>query len=253
MLGKAPKFLIFLLITVLLLAALGGCGQKDNVPADQPSDSGEAPEAEPEEKTSAVIIIPQDPVGFNGLVADTGYEAAVGELVLLAVSEIDPNGNVYPELAVEIPTIENGGVAFDEDNWTMDVTWKLRDDVYWSDGEQLTADDVIFTWNQFADPELGAWTDGFDYTDSVEKIDDFTFKVYYNTVYTAYQTQFGGENFFVYPEHYCDATQSVYEWDCDDMPISSGPYILDEWVSNDHLTFVKNTNYFEAEIGRAHV
>jgi peptide/nickel transport system substrate-binding protein len=79
----------------------------------------------------------------------------------------------------------------------------------------------------------------------VEKIDDFTFKVYYNTVYTAYQTQFGGENFFVYPEHACDASQGVYEWDCEfDLP-SSGPYLLEEFVTNDHLTFVKNPNYFE--------
>ena len=52
-----------------------------------------------------------------------------------------------PELAAEIPTIENGGVEFDEETWSMKVTWKLRDDVYWADGEQVTADDVIFTWD----------------------------------------------------------------------------------------------------------
>lgn len=246
MLGKAPKLLVILLIAALLLAALGGCGQEDNAPADQPSDSGEAPETEPEEKISAVIIIPQDPVGFNGLVADTGYEAAVGELVLLAVSEIDPNGNVYPELAVEIPTIENGGVAFDEDNWTMDVTWNLREDVFWSDGEQVTADDVIFTWNAITDPEMGIWVDGVDYTDSIEKIDDFTFVVHYNTVYTSYQTQFGGENFNVYPEHYCDASQGFTAWDCNREPLSDGPFILEEWVTGDHMTFTANENYFEA-------
>ena len=29
----------------------------------------------------------------------------------------------------------------------MTVTWKLREDVFWADGEQVTADDVIFTWD----------------------------------------------------------------------------------------------------------
>lgn len=204
------------------------------------------PEAPPpsEEETTATILIPDDPVAFNGLVTDTGYEQMLGELVMLSVAEADPMGNIYPELAAELPTLENGGVEFDEDTWTMAVTWKLRDDVYWADGEQVTADDVIFTWNVVAEE---AWTDGLDYTESVEKIDDFTFKVNYyeGYVYPNYLLQFGGENFFVYPEHYCDAEQGFYEWDCDKQPLSSGPYMLDEWVTNDHLTFVRNPNYFE--------
>ncbi|NIQ82894.1 MAG: hypothetical protein GTN93_33435, partial [Anaerolineae bacterium] len=51
--------------------------------------------------------------------------------------------------------LENGGVVVDEDAWTMDVTWTMRDDVYWADGEPVTADDVIFTWNAIADPVGG--------------------------------------------------------------------------------------------------
>jgi peptide/nickel transport system substrate-binding protein len=126
----------------------------------------------------------------------------------------------------------------------MDVTWKLRDDVTWADGEQVTADDVIFTWNAITDPEMGIWVDGVDYTEGLEKVDDFTFTVHYNTVYTAYQTQFGGENFNVYPEHYCDASQGFTAWDCNREPLSDGPYVLDEWVSGNYLTFSRNENYY---------
>ena len=67
------------------------------------------------EKTSITILIPDNPVAFNGINTDTGYEQALGELVMLSLAEVDPNGNVYPELAVEIPTIENGGVILDEE------------------------------------------------------------------------------------------------------------------------------------------
>lgn len=244
------KKLAFLAIFALLAVFLFACAPKDT-PVAPPAgeDQVEAPAADEEAlpaETTVTLLIPEDPAGFNGLVTDTGYEQMIGELIMLSVSEIDPYGNVFPEIALEIPTLENGGVEFDEDNWTMDVTWKIRDDIYWADGEQLTVDDIIFTWNVATDPETGTWTDGLDYTDSLEKIDDFTFKVYYNTVYTGYQTQFGGENFFVYPEHYCDASQGFYEWDCDREPLSSGPYILEEFVTNDHLTLVKNPNYYEA-------
>lgn len=199
-----------------------------------------------EEETTVVIAVAQEPTGFNGLVTDTGYEQLVGELVYLAVTEIDPNGNIFAELAAEIPTIENGGVVLDEENWTMDVTWKLREDVYWADGEQVNTDDVVFTWNAITDPEKGIWVDGVDYTDSVEKIDDFTFLVRYNTVYPAYRTQFGGENFAVYPEHYCDPEQGFTEWDCNREPLSDGPYVLKEWETNDYLLFERNENYYEA-------
>ncbi|MFN2236712.1 MAG: peptide ABC transporter substrate-binding protein [Anaerolineales bacterium] len=207
----------------------------------------EEPEAvEPAaEETSITILIPDNPVAFNGLNTDTGYEQALGELIMLSVADVDPNGNIFPELAVEIPTIENGGVVFDEETWSMDVTWKIRDDVYWSDGEQLTVDDIIFTWDVVAEE---AWTPAVDYTESIEKIDDFTFVVHFyeGWIFPDYALQFGGEDFFIYPEHYCDAEQGFYEWDCDDEPLSSGPYVLEEWVADDHLTFVRNPNYYEA-------
>ncbi len=229
---KSLRVLGILVFAMILIVSVTACGGGDG--------GGTV-----EDQSSIVILIPEDPAGFNGLVTDTGYEQLLGELIMLSLAELDPYGNFIPELAVDIPTLENGGVEFDEDTWTMNVTWKIRDDVYWSDGEQVTVDDIIFTWNVATDPETGTWTDGLDYTDSLEKIDDFTFKVYYNSVYTAYQTQFGGENFFIYPEHYCDASQGFYEWDCDRQPLSSGPYILEEWVTNDHLTFVRNPNYYE--------
>lgn len=267
---NSTKLFILTLIALLLVLILAGCVTQETpaVPeaaAEAEEPAVEAPAAEPVEEqpsaeepaveaqppSSAVIIIPQDPLGFNGLVADTGYEAMVGELVLLAVSEIDANGNVYPELAVEIPTLENGGVVLDEDAWTMDVTWRLRDDIYWADGEQVTADDLIFTWDAITNPDTGIWVDGVDYTDSIEKVDDFTFVVHYNTVYTSYQTQFGGENFNVYPEHYCDAAQGFTAWDCNRLPLSDGPYILDEWLTGNYLTFSRNENYFEE--GKPHI
>lgn len=254
---KGVYVLGVLTIALVLLISLAGCGggedaansgdTGDSGNAGNSGDTGDSGETDGGEEapSSITILIPEDPAGFNGLVTDTGYEQLLGELLMLSVAEIDPEGNIFPELAVEIPTLENGGVEFNEDEWTMNVTWKIRDDVYWADGEQLTVDDIIFTWNVATDPETGTWTDGLDYTDSIEKIDDFTFKVYYNSVFTAYQTQFGGENFFVYPEHYCDASQGFYEWECDQQPLSSGPYILEEWVTNDHLIFVRNENYYE--------
>jgi peptide/nickel transport system substrate-binding protein len=248
-------------IATLLTLFVSGCAPPSPTP---PPEETPAPPAEtpvpttppepspaPPEETSIVILIPEDPGVFNSLVTDTGYQQMLMELVLLGLTDIDPQGEFYLELAAEMPTIENGGVVVDEEAWTMDVTWTLRDDIYWADGEPVTADDVIFTWNAIADPEFGIWAEGIDYTESIEKIGDYSFVAHYNTVYPNYRIQFGGENFGVWPEHYCDADQGFVNWDCNRDPLSSGPYILEEWATGDHLSFVRNPTYFEE--GKPHI
>ena len=144
-------------------------------------------------------MIAEDPPSFNPMVADTGYDALVMELVMLGMTDIDPQGNVFPELAAELPTAENGGVVIDEEAGTMSVTWKMREDVLWQDGKPVIADDVLFTWNAISDPDNGTWIPGSDYIDSVEQVDQYSFVVNYNTIYPGYLTQFGGEQLAVWP------------------------------------------------------
>jgi peptide/nickel transport system substrate-binding protein len=250
--NKKFGWLALLAIAVLLAFSLVSC-QTDatDTPAVEPGEPDVVePEAtsvpEPPAETSIIILLPDDPPSFNGVLTFTGYERLPQELMMLSVGEIDDHNNFYPELAAELPTIANGGVFFDEDAWTMDVTWTLRDDIEWEDGEPVTAEDVVFTWDAIADPEHGLWIPGMEYTDSVELIDEYSFIVHYNTVFPDYLGQFSmGNGFAVFPEHYCDIEQGYVNWDCNQDPLSNGPYILEEWARGDHLTFVRNPNYFE--------
>ena len=216
-------------VLVILAAGLVACGQKQGAGDEK----------------LIVIVIPEDPPSFNAIVGDTGYDAMVMHMTMLGLTAIDPAGTVYPQLASELPTEENGGVVIDQDNWTMDVTWKLRQDVNWSDGTPVTADDVIFTYEAVIDEETGAWIDGIDYVDGVEKIDDNTVVVHFNYVYPGYLTLFGGERVVIWPSQYCDAEQGFMAWDCGRQPLSDGPFILEEWVSGDHMTFTRNPTYYE--------
>jgi hypothetical protein len=61
------------------------------------------PTDEPEpvaEETSISILIPEDPAAFSSYVADTGYSQMLMELVMLGVTDIDAEGNIFPELAL---------------------------------------------------------------------------------------------------------------------------------------------------------
>ena len=55
-------------------------------------------------------------------------------VTLEPLAKYDPEGNIVPALAAEIPTIENGGVSRD----LMSITW-LKEGLKWSDGTDVTA------------------------------------------------------------------------------------------------------------------
>jgi peptide/nickel transport system substrate-binding protein len=226
---KQLKTLALIIALVALAITLAACGQKQAAGTE----------------STVVIVIPEDPPSFNAIVGDTGYDAMVMHMTMLGLTAIDPSGSIYPQLASELPTLENGGVVIDQENWTMDVTWKLRNNVKWSDGKPVTSDDVVFTYEAITNPETGAWIDGIDYVDSVEKIDDTTFVVHFNYVYPGYLTVFGGERVVIWPSHYCSAEQGFMAWDCGRQPLSDGPFILEEWVTGDHMTFKRNPAYYE--------
>jgi len=234
--SKKFRTLALLTLTSVTILSLIGCQAAPST----------APAANPSDEKSITILIGEDPPSFNPMVADTGYDALVMELVLLGMTDIDPNGTVFPELAAELPTVNNGGVALDEAAGSMSVTWKMRQDVQWQDGQPVTADDVLFTWNAIQDPNTGSWIPGIDSIDSVEKVDQYTFKVNYSAIYPGYLTQFGGEQLAIWPAHYCDASQGFVAWDCGRKPLSDGPFVLTDWVEGDHMTFLKNDKYYVA-------
>ena len=137
--SKILKGLVFGLITLMLIISVASCAPQPA--AEEPAAEEPAAEEPAAEKTSVPILIPDNPAEFHGYGAGTGFEEVISELVMLSVAEVDDQGNYFPELATEIPTVENGGVVMDEETWETTVTWHLRQDIYWEDGEQVTADD----------------------------------------------------------------------------------------------------------------
>ena len=250
---KSCKFLsVFGTLALLVVMLISGCAPSQPtkpVPADptqvlQPTTSQAGTEAGAGTST-ITIVIPEDPPNFNPVIADSGYDALVMHMVLLGMTAIDPEGKVYPVLAAELPTSENGGVVINPDSGTMDVIWKMRTDITWADGSPVTADDVLFTYQAIIDPGTGAWIPGIDLVTGVDKIDDYQFVVHFSSVYPSYLTLFGNNQVAIWPKHYCKAEQGFQSWDCGRKPLSDGPFLLDEWVTGDHLTFVRNPKYFE--------
>src|SRR5215475_1498882 len=103
---------------------------------------------------------------FGGQAAATPIEQAIFNGLLASAPNLDPSG----DLAQAVPTVENGGVR--QVGNGMDVTYQLRTGLAWSDGQPITADDVIFTFQAINPPAGGAvgpGREGYDLISSIEK------------------------------------------------------------------------------------
>ena len=97
-----------------------------------------------------------------------------GAVTLEPLAKYDPDGNIVPALAAQIPTLENGGFSQD----LRSITWKLQEGLKWSDGSDVTAHDVVFTWSYCVNEDTGCTSESaFDGIASVQAIDNLTVKI----------------------------------------------------------------------------
>jgi peptide/nickel transport system substrate-binding protein len=153
----------------------------------------------------------------------------------------DPDGNLAPVLAAEIPEIENGGVAPDG----MSVTWKLKKDVQWHDGRPFTADDVVFNWQYAADPATAATTIG-NYQDiKVEKVDQLTVRVRFAKPSPFWADAFVGQSGMIIPKHLFEPYKGAGSRDAPAnlKPVGTGPYRFVDFKPGDVVTGQRNPAY----------
>ncbi len=175
------RIVALLLVLILVLGALAGCGSKTEEPTpsntpEQPSNSGEKePEKEPE------------PTGNFKPTTTSKSENSLRVPVSGEYGTFDPNHtglseelNVYPQLYEGLyakDSNEEWGPAIAKSYELQDdgsVIFELRDDVYFHNGEHMTADDVVYSHRR---TELSTQINYvYDYT-TIEKIDDLHVKI----------------------------------------------------------------------------
>ena len=120
------------------------------------------------------ILYWQAPSTPNPYLSGGFKDRDAGAITLQPLAYYDPDGALVPALSEDIPTLENGGISQD----LTSITWNLKDDLKWSDGSDLTAHDVVFTWHYCTDEATGC-TGSAAFADitSVEALDDSTVKI----------------------------------------------------------------------------
>ncbi|MBE5784790.1 MAG: ABC transporter substrate-binding protein [Clostridiales bacterium] len=166
------KKILALLLAAMMVFALVACNEKPVT--EEPEETPAAPEAttapeastEPEvEEPAAPLVVAYSPFSakFSPFYADTAYDQDVVGLVSLGLMTTDRMGGIIFN-AIEGETVNYNGtdylytgpanlsVKYDAASDTTTYTAKLREDLTFSDGDDLTADDVIFTYYVLLDP-----------------------------------------------------------------------------------------------------
>ena len=143
------------------------------------------PLARKSDERTLTLLYWQAPSTPNPYMSGGLKDRDAGAITLEPLAKYNPDGALVPALAAEIPTLDNGGIAAD----LTSIIWTLRDDLSWSDGSDLTADDVVFTWQYCADEATGCTASGaFSDVASVEALDALTVRVAFHGV-TPYPVQ----------------------------------------------------------------
>jgi peptide/nickel transport system substrate-binding protein len=122
------------------------------------------------------------------------------------------------------------------------VTYTLRSDVTWSDGEPITSADLKYTALQIRDGEDILDKTGYSLIDDIATPDAQTAVVTFTAPYAGWKTLFSGSS-GVLPSHILEGNDRAalmkdgYSW-------SGGPWIIESWKKGESVTLVPNTNYW---------
>jgi peptide/nickel transport system substrate-binding protein len=169
--------------------------------------------------------------------ADLDTRYIVDSTIIESLFTQDPDTDkikLKPKLAEKMDVSENG----------LEITIKLKNNIYFSDGVPVTADDVIFTFRTIMNPKIDC-ADIRNYMENitdVARLDEHTVKFilkerYWKTIETV------GE-FYVFPKH-------IYQFKNPDEfnkrisnPVGSGPYIFERWDVGQQIVLKRNENYW---------
>lgn len=200
---------------------------------------GFAQDASGEPSGQIILGFSQEPTVFHPHLAHIEVDEGVHFAIFDPIFYIDENGEFQPSLAVEVPTVENGGISEDGLEWRI----RLRDDVVWHDGEPFTAEDVKFTLELMVDPDFQSWRRaGHDRVRDITVVSPTELTWTMTEGYAPYPSLLAST--FIVPKHILEAVEDKNDSDFNNAPIGTGPFKWVERVSGDRIEMEANTDYF---------
>ncbi len=247
MTNKRLPILTLLLVSALLFSA---CAQPTAIaPEDLPAAAGEAAAAVSEADAPAAGEAVRGGVWTEAELSDASIlnpilgadnaSSGVYDLLFPRLIATDPfTGEIVADYGA---LAESWDVSDDGLIWTFN----LRDGVFWSDGEQVTAEDFKYTYDAIGSDLVETVRKSFlAGIESIEVLDPLTIQVTYDKVQCdgLNNLGLGWLPSHLYAEDFSDIMTSPLN---EEPAVSAGPFVFQSWARDDNTILVRNEDYWE--------
>lgn len=184
-----------------------------------------------------------DPAAVNG---NDAAQNVIQNLYDRLLAIPPDSGSPVPALATEVPTDDNGLIS--EDGLTY--TFPLREDVVFTDGTDMTAEDVKYSWDRVVEMNLPeGQAPIFDNVAETRIVDDYTFEVTLDQVDASFLAFLATHPVAsVVSMDAVEANGGVEAGQPNEYmaqnPVGTGPYMLDTWERGERISFDINPDYW---------
>jgi len=180
---------------------------------------------------TVVLSTFEEPAGFNPLFYLDTLAPGIGSLIFNTLVKLDEQLEYVPELA------ESWQVSVDGRTWDFN----LRDGVTFHDGEQLDADDVVFTYRTLLDPASESpLAPLYGIVEEIEAVDDRRVRFHLAEPYSPFPYLLLLE---IIPKHLFREQGISFE-EFARNPVGSGPFVFESW-DGERIRLSPNPEYFE--------
>lgn len=213
MLKRNKNMLVVLLV---LIVAIAGCNKKEEVK-----------EADTAKENRLVYASEEEFEGLNPILEETNLDA----LLFRGLMRFDENNKVVTDIAD----------SFDMSEDQLSYTFTLKEGITFHDGEELTADDVVFTIESIMDDQTASFLKSdFEEVDSIKKVDDYKVEIKLKQPFTPLLDKLTVP---ILPAHAFEGVD-MRTADFNSHPIGAGPYMFDKWDRGNALTLQAYSDFF---------
>ena len=196
------------------------------------------------------LQVASEPNKLDPALNSTVDGACLAILSFAGLYTYDAEGKLVPDLAESYEVSDDG----------LTYTFTMKDGLKWSDGEELNAEDVVYSWNRLVTPETGA--DYFYLADGIARKEDKTLDIEASEDGKTFTVNLSAPcpyflDLCAFPAFYPVPQQSVEAaegadtnpgaWCTEAGFVTSGPMTCKEWKHNESMTYEKNPNYHNAD------
>ena len=186
-----------------------------------------------------IVGFSQEPTVFNPHLLHIEVDEGIHWNIFDPLFGVDENGEFFPALASEVPTVENGGISPDGLKWRV----KLREGVVWHDGTPFTADDVKYTLDLLVDKNFrSARRTGHELVRNLTVVSPTEVTWDMASPFAPYPSILAWT--FMVPKKALGSAADPNEAPFNNAPVGTGPFKWGERVAGDHILLEANENYW---------